>query len=65
MSYLVQGRNINLDLSRVVGYRYFGNKLWIAFKFLKIYLEKDFKYQKIIKEKLTFFDKWILSKLSN
>jgi valyl-tRNA synthetase len=64
MSYLVQGRNINLDLSRVVGYRYFGNKLWNAFKFLKIYLEKDFKHQKIIKEKLTFFDKWILSKLS-
>ena len=64
MSYLIQGRNINLDLNRIVGYRFFGNKLWNAFKFLKIYTEKGFKHNKIIKDKLTFFDKWILSKLS-
>ena len=64
MSYLIQGRNINLDLNRVVGYRFFGNKLWNAFKFLKIYTEKGFKQEKINKEKLTFYDKWILSKLS-
>ena len=64
MSYLVQGRNINLDVNRVVGYRFFGNKLWNAFKFLKIYTEKGFKLEKIKKDKLTFFDKWILSKLS-
>ena len=64
MSYLIQGRNINLDLNRVVGYRFFGNKLWNAFKFLKICTEKDFNHQPIIKNKLTFFDKWILSKLS-
>jgi valyl-tRNA synthetase len=64
MSYLIQGRNINLDLNRVVGYRFFGNKLWNAFKFLKIYTEKGFKQEKINKDKLTFYDKWILSKLS-
>ena len=64
MSYLVQGRNINLDLNRVVGYRFFGNKLWNAFKFLKNYIEKDFSLQPIIKDKLTFFDRWIMSKLS-
>ena len=66
MSYLIQGRNINLDLNRVVGYRFFGNKLWNAFKFLKIYTDKEkgFKQDKINKDKLTFFDKWILSKLS-
>lgn len=64
MSYLIQGRNINLDLNRVVGYRFFGNKLWNAFKFLKIYTEKNFKQEAIKKEKLTFYDKWILSKLS-
>ena len=64
MSYLIQGRNINLDLNRVVGFRFFGNKLWNAFKFLKIYTEKGFKQEKIKKEKLTFYDKWILSKLS-
>jgi valyl-tRNA synthetase len=64
MSYLIQGRNINLDLNRVVGYRFFGNKLWNAFKFLKIYTEKNFKQETINKDKLTFYDKWILSKLS-
>ena len=64
MSYLIQGRNINLDLNRVVGYRFFGNKLWNAFKFLKIYTEKNYKQETIKKEKLTFYDKWILSKLS-
>ena len=64
MSYLIQGRNINLDVNRVVGYRFFGNKLWNAFKFLKIYTEKGFKHEKINKDKLTLFDKWILSQLS-
>ena len=64
MSYLIQGRNINLDVNRVVGYRFFGNKIWNAFKFLRIYTEKGFKLDKIKKEKLTFYDKWILSKLS-
>ena len=64
MSYLIQGRNINLDLNRVVGYRFFGNKVWNAFKFLKIYTEKGFKFDKIKKDKLTLYDKWILSKLS-
>ena len=64
MSYLIQGRNINLDVNRVVGYRLFGNKLWNAFKFLRIYTEKGFKHEKIKKEKLTLFDKWILNKLS-
>ena len=64
MSYLIQGRNINLDVNRVVGYRLFGNKLWNAFKFLRIYTEKGFKHEKIKKDKLTLFDKWILSKLS-
>ena len=64
MSYLIQGRNINLDINRVIGYRFFGNKLWNAFKFLKIHTEKGFKQEKIKEDKLTFFDKWILSKLS-
>ena len=64
MSYLIHIRNINLDVNRVIGYRFFGNKLWNAFKFLKIYTEKGFKHEAIKKDKLTLFDKWILSKLS-
>ena len=70
MSYLVQGRNINLDINRVVSYRFFGNKLWNAVKFLHKFLEtKDFILvedinKEINRDKLTFIDKWILNKLS-
>ena len=64
MSYLIQGRNINLDVKRVVGYRLFGNKLWNVYKFLKIYTKDNFKFEKINKDELTFMDKWILNKLS-
>ena len=31
--YTAQGRNINLDVNRVVGYRHFCNKIWNAMKF--------------------------------
>ncbi|MCQ2819304.1 MAG: valine--tRNA ligase [archaeon] len=63
MSYLIQGRNINLDILRVISYRFFGNKIWNAIKFLFIYISKDFKLAEINPEKLTFIDKWILDKL--
>ena len=64
MSYLVQGRNINLDIKRIIGYRTFGNKLWNAFKFLQIYTKDKFTDANINNEQLTFMDKWILNKLS-
>ena len=65
MSYLIQGRNINLDISRVVSYRFFGNKLWQATKFFLKYTEKDFVLlDKLDESKLSFIDKWILHKLS-
>ena len=31
--YTTQGKDINLDVKRVVGYRHFCNKIWNAMKF--------------------------------
>jgi valyl-tRNA synthetase len=31
---MAQGRSINLDVNRIVGYRKFGNKIWNSFKFM-------------------------------
>lgn len=38
LAYTVQGRDVNLDISRVVGYRQFCNKLWNAVRFAITYL---------------------------
>eukprot|EP01038_Epipyxis_sp_PR26KG_P012499 gene12499-16767_t len=38
LAYTVQGRDVNLDIKRVVGYRQFCNKLWNAFKFAITYI---------------------------
>lgn len=71
MSYMVQGRNINLDIQRVIGYRNFGKKLWNAANFfLKFALSKDAIFTPAIDSvlsditQLSFIDKWILNKLS-
>jgi len=42
-AYTAQGRDINLDVLRVQGYRFFCNKLWNATKFGMLYLGSDFK----------------------
>lgn len=67
MSYLIQGRNINLDLSRVITFRYFGNKLWQSTKFLLPHTLKEFEIidiNLVDRSKISFIDKWILNKLS-
>lgn len=65
-AYMLQGRDINLDINRVVGYRKFCNKLWNATKFALMSLSKNFKPTEKIQ--LTgneqAVDKWILSRLS-
>ena len=42
-AYTSQGRDINLDVQRVVGYRQWGNKLWNAIRFAMMNLPEDFK----------------------
>ncbi|CAL7941716.1 unnamed protein product [Xylocopa violacea] len=43
-AYTMQGRDINLDILRVQGYRFFCNKIWNAAKFSLMYLNSNFDY---------------------
>lgn len=66
-AYMSQGRDINLDIQRVQGYRFFCNKLWNATKFALMYLTGDEKFTATTQ--LTGdespIDLWILSRLAN
>lgn len=67
LAYTSQGRDINLDVLRVQGYRFFCNKIWQAVRFtLNQFVEKPEQKPtfNIDLSKATPTDKWILSKLA-
>lgn len=70
-AYTAQGRDINLDVLRIQGYRHFCNKLWNATRFaMQNGLGSDFKPQESVQYlrerigELRSMDKWMLSRLS-
>jgi valyl-tRNA synthetase len=65
LAYTLQGRNVNLDINRVVGYRHFCNKVWNASRFGLQYFGADFRSSGGISLELplAWEDKWILSRL--
>ncbi|XP_051899717.1 valine--tRNA ligase [Pristis pectinata] len=66
-AYTSQGRDINLDVNRVLGYRHFCNKLWNATKFAIRGLGQDFSPEGIAQRSSqeSLIDRWILSRLSH
>lgn len=65
-AYITQARDINLDINRVQGYRFFCNKLWNATKFALMYFGGEEKYSADItlNGKENNMDVWILSRLA-
>jgi valyl-tRNA synthetase len=63
-----QGRNVNLDLKRLEGYKAFLNKLWNASRFALMQIsEQDITSYKNPMEKLDsldFVDRWLLAELN-
>nr|CAB3267596.1 valine--tRNA ligase-like [Phallusia mammillata] len=65
-AYTCQGKDINLDVNRILGYRHFCNKLWNAFKFATRGLGENFapNQSQETSGRESEADRWILSKLS-
>lgn len=65
-AYMTQGRDINLDINRVEGYRCFCNKIWNATRFALLSIGENFKPKEISKVtgKESLMDRWILSRLA-
>jgi len=66
-AYTLQGRDINLDVMRIQGYRFFCNKLWNATKFALTNLGDGYVPPEVLEldGRENLLDRWILSRLSN
>uniref|UniRef100_A0A8C6VJ20 valine--tRNA ligase n=1 Tax=Naja naja TaxID=35670 RepID=A0A8C6VJ20_NAJNA len=66
-AYTTQGRDINLDVNRILGYRYFCNKLWNATRFAIRGLGEGFQPPPSpeLSGSESLVDLWILSRLSH
>lgn len=70
LSYMNQGRDINLSVDRVISFKGFGNKLWNACSYFLKFAIADCNFVPNIKlvsvdnKEISFIDRWILHKLS-
>ncbi|KAL4444290.1 hypothetical protein ABPG75_012027 [Micractinium tetrahymenae] len=65
VAYTSQGRDLNLDIKRVVSYRHWCNKLWNAIRFAMINLGPEFQpSEQLDVAGFPFACKWVLSKLN-
>uniref|UniRef100_A0A674BP45 Valine--tRNA ligase n=1 Tax=Salmo trutta TaxID=8032 RepID=A0A674BP45_SALTR len=62
-AYTSQGRDINMDVNRILGYRHFCNKLWNAVKFAMRTLGDNFVPSEKAQVRDSVSDRWILSRL--
>ena len=70
LAYSSQGRDVNLDIQRVVAYRQFGNKLWQATRFALLNFDASFvkpsslaDVRALVDRGQNLADRWILSRL--
>jgi len=66
VAYTSQGRDVNLDVKRVVGYRHWCNKLFNALRYAMMNLGDSYKAPEELSPKdMPLSCKWILSRLNN